>query len=473
MTNLIALDLFAGTGWGVACQRLGIEEYGVELMPEAVATRTAAGMTTVYGDVWDGLADPSLIPAHDLLIASPPCQPFSMAGKGVGRAALDDVLALIASDFWAQKGTTLRDTARERGLDDRTALVLSPLAYVAHSGPTYIVLEQVPTVLPVWEACAAVLRDLGYSAVTGVLNAEQYGVPQTRKRAILIARRDGGEATMPTPTHSRYYSRDPKRLDEGVLPWVSMAEALGWGTAERPYPTIASGTENGGTDPAALGGSGARRTVYAERSRGAWEASGDADNDGGILRLSAEQAATIQTYPPFGGRSAEEVAAWGPTDVPAPTLAGDRRLPKRGYRTGSERQMDGALKLTLDEASALQTFPTGWGFTARPAPTQTGHGLATRQASGQQEIYRTAIEAGEFKFRPPYTAETARISDDPISLSRAFVGDAINTDPSEAAVVQSYPASFPFQGSRGKQFLQIGNAVPPLLAEAILRTFAK
>lgn len=36
---MIALDLFAGTGWGVACQALGIEEYGVEIMPEAIATR--------------------------------------------------------------------------------------------------------------------------------------------------------------------------------------------------------------------------------------------------------------------------------------------------------------------------------------------------------------------------------------------------------------------------------------------------
>ena len=96
---MIALDLFAGTGWGVACQRLGVEEVGVEIMPEAVATRTVNGMHTAYADVWDGLTGIEQVPEYDMLIASPPCQTFSMAGKGAGRAAMAHLLQSFRPDY--------------------------------------------------------------------------------------------------------------------------------------------------------------------------------------------------------------------------------------------------------------------------------------------------------------------------------------------------------------------------------------
>jgi hypothetical protein len=81
--HIKALDLFAGTGWGVACQRIKIiKEKGVELMPEAVATREANGMETIYRDVWDGLRltkeqhEAKLRPvwAQDLIPAMPDIQ---------------------------------------------------------------------------------------------------------------------------------------------------------------------------------------------------------------------------------------------------------------------------------------------------------------------------------------------------------------------------------------------------------------
>lgn len=219
---------------------------------------------------------------------------------------------------------------------------------------------------------------MGYSVATSNLQAEQYGVPQTRKRAILVARNDGHEARLPAPTHSKYHTRNPDKLDEGVQPWVSMWEALGFGLAERPSPTVTGGVSK----PAERNRSQSSPGIPLDPtgSRGAlvsnYGTGGDASKRG--ERTSAQPAPTVT--------SKADRMKWGRTDIPAPTVAGDSRLPKRAYRKGGQRQMDGALRLTINEAKVLQSFPP----------------------------------------------------------------------------------NFEFSGGNGKQHLQNGNAIPPLLAEAIL-----
>jgi DNA (cytosine-5)-methyltransferase 1 len=446
---MIALDLFAGTGWGVACQRLGIEEYGVEIMPEAIATREANGMPTIYRDVWEGLATPPseapeawgaeatarLIGGYDLLIASPPCQTFSMAGGGAGRKALDDVLEAIATRAYLDPAE-LRAFGEKH--DPRTALVLTPLAHVARDTPLYVIFEQVPPVLPVWEACADEMRRWGYSVWTGNLQAEQYGVPQTRKRAVLIARADGIEAKPPTPTHSRYYSRDPKRLDEGVLPWVSMAEALGWGRDD-PATTVAGDSRNwprghkvNAADIARLGEEAARER-YADRAgskgRGAWAHAGAGaaaeKTAGQIPRPDDEPAHTV---------TGKGNGVWVPADRPRVMRSNYSGGGKPG-ETAAER---GRTHREDDKPSLAMTGKPGhW---VRPSFTVTGGG--------------TGSTGGAEPFGPRARAAM------PEGASRITV--------EEAAALQSYPPGFTFAGTKTKQFLQIGNAVPPLLAEAII-----
>src|SRR5699024_4488373 len=98
------------------------------------------------------------------------------------------------------------------------------------------------------------LREIGYKAWTGVLSAECYGVPQTRRRAILIARRDGLPVGPPAPTHQPYRHGSgpqtvPDRLGALLPPPVSMSDALGWGLPDRPSWTVtAGGTDTGGAE---------------------------------------------------------------------------------------------------------------------------------------------------------------------------------------------------------------------------------
>jgi DNA (cytosine-5)-methyltransferase 1 len=390
----LAVDLFAGgaRGWDLHDTEFGLLTVGYESDETAHATATAAGFHGWCADVsrtdvpeWSGRAG---------LKASPPCQTFSMSGKGAGRQALEAVYA--AMGHLHQTGHL--DYAHFS--DTRTGLVLEPLRWAldAHRAGRpfrWIVLEQVPPVLPVWERMAKVLESLGYSVVTGNLHAEQYGVPQTRKRAVLVARLDG-EARLPTPTHSRYHSRNPTKLDAGVAKWVSMAEALGRGLQSRPSPTITGGgTETGGAEPIAH----IHRYIHSPD----WAQRSNYSNSGQPGQTAEERGRTTRTLDEPSVMMTSKAGQWVSTST----------MPNATHRQLTD-----------------------------PAPTIAfGKDAASYVFHGGQEDIRTAKRNGHVR--------------------RITVA--------EAAVLQTLPAAHPWQGNKGQQYLQVGNAIPGLLAKAILR----
>jgi DNA (cytosine-5)-methyltransferase 1 len=455
--TVIDLELFAGPGgWDIGARQLGIHLDGLEWDEAACATGTAAGFMRVQADV--RLADPFEIISGQvrLLIASPPCQAFSAAGKGAGRAGKDIILEGVRRIRAGDDPELVCKEVDAELDDDRAALVLEPLRWVKALRPETIALEQVPAVLPLWEAMAEVFADWGYSVSFGNLMAEQYDVPQTRKRAILIASRV--EAISAPPPVRRKYRKgteqhEAHKLDSaGLLPWISMREALGWGGTARPsYTVTAGGTDTGGAEPYA---NGARKGQAAAIEAGEW-----------ALRVGNQAHATERT-----------------TDEPAATVHFSERINEVSWRMKSNyngpHNGDVPRERTrreLHEPSVVLTGrPPSWeymrsnhGHIERPRDPNTGKQIVR---DGDQDYY---VRRSTDKPAAPITSGVgwgAFDNAEPTGDGKSYVASSsVRITVQEAAILQGFPADYPWQGTKSAQYRQVGDAMPPPLAWHILR----
>ena len=428
---IVIVDLFAGPGgWSEGLRMLSPElhatEIGLEWDAAACETRAAAGHATIRTDI-------AAYPLEQFgdrvtgLIASPPCQDFSLAGK---RAGIE-----------GERGQLIREVLRwSEGLR-----------------PEWIACEQVPPALPVWRDYETELRKLGYFTWSGVLNAADYGVPQTRRRAILLASRMGPIGP-PEPTHDR--EPMPSLFADELRPWVSMADALGWG---RPVP-FCSVTNSVGRGMA--GGSGMRNILNSEIERGEWilNAGRTESQPNRALRPLNEPAPTLA----FGHDSASWKWEYRPairTKHGFRVLDANNPAPCIKPNGPSARYDDVALipvyedETTVSYDDALERInedANGWSVNTGRAWVKGGtrEDAQTVPASAPAPAPAPALtgQAEAWWFTRPATTLVGSV--------RISVNDAL--------VLQSFPEDYPLQGSKTKQFQQVGNAVPPRLAAHIL-----
>ena len=218
------IDIFAGPGgWDEGLLTLGRSDViGIEWEKYACATARAAGHRRAQADV--STLDPTRLGVGDVegVIGSPPCQAWSIAGKRGGES--DRTHCHELADRMATGDDSTDWTSWK---DDRSPLVCQPIRWVRDLQPEWVALEEVPQVASLWEHFTRILDGWGYSTWTGDLCAADYGVPQTRTRRILIASR-ARKVGPPPPTHSEV-AHGEDLLGGHTLPWVTMAEALGWG----------------------------------------------------------------------------------------------------------------------------------------------------------------------------------------------------------------------------------------------------
>lgn len=175
------IDLFAGVG-GLS---LGFEKQGFEVLIANEYDKSIAAAYTenhkntrmIVGDITSlDLKETfgSYTGKIDVVIGGPPCQGFSQKGQ------------------------------RKTIHDERNFLFKYYVAVVELVKPKYFVMENVPNLLTAeggyfFKEIEELFNKMGYSLEHGVLNASNYGVPQNRRRAVIIGKLNGAAPKLPEP----------------------------------------------------------------------------------------------------------------------------------------------------------------------------------------------------------------------------------------------------------------------------------
>lgn len=242
-----------------------------DLYDDAVETyRKNIGKHIVLDDISNiSTAD---IPECDMVIGGFPCQGFSVANT------------------------------KRHASDERNALYKQLMRVIAEKRPKFFVAENVKGLLSLAKGKIAemILSDfssLGYSVKMSVLNAADYGVPQTRQRVIIVGVRNdiNFEYIYPSPTHN-------ENGTGGHCKWVSVKDAL----LPIPDPDEENSLPNHTYSKYKLEFNGYLGHRKLDPNKPAPTVTARGDNRGGVVilphpnakrRMSCRELATIQSFP--------------------------------------------------------------------------------------------------------------------------------------------------------------------------------
>ncbi len=293
------LDLFSGPG-GLS---LGMKAAGIAPIVAVEKNRDAAETYAAHtpeaehlcGDI-RAFSFTEYKGKIDVVYGGPPCQPFSSGGLRHGKAD--------ARNMFPEFFRVLRET--------------QPAAFLAENVPGLATSHR----LQYLAGLLVEFETLGYTVTWQVVSAADYGVPQKRRRLIIVGMRDG-EFWFPKPTHG----------PEGRLPHVASGTVV---LKDRPFgePTDCPVIYAKCPDP--------RRSPYA----------GHVYNGGGRPLDLACPCHTILAS--AGGYKTH----WVDTQDIAPEYTAHLLkggMPREGF-------VPGARRLTIEESALLQTFPQGMQF---------------------------------------------------------------------------------------------------------------
>ena len=183
-----------GGGLCLGMVAAGVEHaWGVEYDDRIAQVARDNGLNTITADILQ--CDPSAFEPVDFLHASPPCPNFSNAKANAEETDNDRALAAKVCEFITE---------------------LLPSIFTLENVYAYRKSKS-------WQRIAKTLLTHGYQVNYWHVNMADYGVPQTRKRMIAIARRDGITPMLPPSTHAETAVND---LFGSKRQWVGWYEAI-------------------------------------------------------------------------------------------------------------------------------------------------------------------------------------------------------------------------------------------------------